>query len=40
MNMNKLKETAEKFPQTEIWNDSCSCKELQYAIDNKAVGGR
>lgn len=36
--MNKLLETVTKFPQTEVWNDSCSCKELQYAIDNGAVG--
>lgn len=36
--MNKLKETSEKFPQTEIWNDSCSCEELRYAINNNAVG--
>lgn len=36
--MNKLLETVTKFPQTEIWNDSCSCCELQYAIDNGAVG--
>lgn len=36
--MNKLLETAQKFPQTEIWNDSCSCTELSYAIENGAVG--
>lgn len=36
--MNKLLETVKKYPQTQIWNDSCSCKELQYAIDNGAVG--
>lgn len=36
--MNKLLETAQKFPQTEIWNDSCSCAELSYAIENGAVG--
>ena len=34
----KLLETTTKFPQTEIWNDSCSCKELSYAIENGAVG--
>jgi len=36
--MNKLKETSEKFPQTEIWNDSCSCSELAYCIENGGVG--
>ena len=36
--MNKLLETTLNFPQTEIWNDSCSCAELQYALDNGACG--
>jgi len=36
--MNKLKEATIKFPQTEIWNDSCSCSELAYCIDNGGVG--
>lgn len=36
--MNKLYETVMQFPQTEVWNDSCSCAELQYAIDNGASG--
>ena len=36
--MNKLLETTTKYPQTQIWNDSCSCKELQYAIENGACG--
>lgn len=36
--MNKLLETTQKFPQTQIWNDSCSCQELSYAIENGAVG--
>jgi transaldolase len=36
--MNKLLETTLNFPQTEIWNDSCSCTELQYALDNGACG--
>ena len=36
--MNKLLETSLNFPQTEIWNDSCSCAELQYALDNGACG--
>lgn len=34
----KLKETTILFPQTEIWNDSCSIAELTYAIENGAVG--
>lgn len=36
--MNKLLETTIKFPQTEVWNDSCSCQELSYAIENGATG--
>ena len=36
--MNKLHETVLKFPQTEVWNDSCSCRELSYAIENGASG--
>lgn len=36
--MNKLKETTTKFPQTEIWNDSCSYQELSYSISNGSVG--
>lgn len=36
--MEKLKETSLKFPQTEIWNDSCSEKELCYALEHGAVG--
>lgn len=36
--MNKLLETTTKYPQTAIWNDSCSCQELEYAIVNGAVG--
>lgn len=36
--MNKLLETTQKFPQTELWNDSCSCKELSYAIENGGCG--
>lgn len=26
------------FPQMEVWNDSCSCKELSYAIEHGACG--
>ena len=36
--MSKLNEMVEMFPQTEFWNDSCSVKELSYAIENGAVG--
>lgn len=36
--MKKLLETVTKFPQTQVWNDSCSCSELAYAVENKAVG--
>lgn len=36
--MNKLLETTTTFPQTEIWNDSCSYEELVYAIENGATG--
>ncbi len=36
--MNKLLETTQKFPQTEVWNDSCSCRELSYAVENGASG--
>lgn len=36
--MMKLLETVTKFPQTQVWNDSCSCLELAYAIENGGVG--
>ena len=36
--MNKLHEMTQKFPQTELWNDSCSCTELAYAIENGGSG--
>lgn len=36
--MKKLLETVTKFPATQVWNDSCSCAELSYALENKAVG--
>ena len=35
--MDKLKEMTEKFP-TRYWNDSCSLKELTYAIERGATG--
>lgn len=34
----KLLETVTKYPCTDIWNDSCSKSELEYAIANGAVG--
>ncbi len=36
--MNKLKEMSEKFPKTQVWNDSCSIKELKYCMENGGVG--
>lgn len=36
--MSKLNEMVAAFPQTEFWNDSCSCKELAYAIEHGGVG--
>lgn len=36
--MGKLMDTVTKFPQTEIWNDSCSCNELNYALNLGATG--
>lgn len=36
--MEKLLETVTKFPQTEVWNDSCSYRELEYAIQRGASG--
>ena len=35
--MDKLKEMTEKFP-TRYWNDSCSIKELTYALERGATG--
>lgn len=34
----KLHETAMKFPDTDIWIDSCADKELDYALERGAVG--
>lgn len=36
--MSKLLEMRQKFPQTKVWNDSCSIKELTYSIENGGVG--
>ena len=36
--MNKLLEMTQKYPETELWNDSRSCKELSYAIENGGSG--
>ena len=38
--MSKLNEMVTTFPQTEFWNDSCSCKELAYAIENGGSGSQ
>lgn len=37
--MGKLLETTQKYPQTEIWNDSCSCAELSSAIEESGATG-
>jgi transaldolase len=34
----KLHETVCRFPSTDIWNDSCAKKELEYALERGAVG--
>lgn len=36
--IDKLHESIVKFPMTDIWNDSCSLEELNYAIERGAVG--
>lgn len=36
--MSKLLEMSKKFPQTKVWNDSCSIKELTYCMENGGVG--
>ena len=36
--MNRLYQMTHDFPDTELWNDSCSCKELSYAIENGGCG--
>lgn len=36
--MDKLLEMTQKFPMTRYWNDSCSVKELTYALERGAVG--
>ncbi|HWQ80619.1 MAG TPA: transaldolase family protein, partial [Anaerovoracaceae bacterium] len=36
--MDKLLEMTQKYPMTKYWNDSCSIKELTYAIERGAVG--
>lgn len=36
--MDKLLEMTQKFPMTTYWNDSCSQKELKYAIERGATG--
>lgn len=34
----KLHETVVKFPNTDIWNDSCALTDMEYAIERGAVG--
>lgn len=36
--LGKLHETTARFPQTDIWNDSCALEELEYALERGAVG--
>lgn len=36
--MNTLLEITKNFPNTKVWNDSCSCTELKYSIENGATG--
>lgn len=37
--MSNLLETVTKYPDTEIWNDSCSCSELSYSIEENGATG-
>ena len=37
--MTTLQEAVKSFPQTEVWNDSCSCKELTYAMEQCEASG-
>ncbi|MBQ7492852.1 MAG: hypothetical protein IJT47_00290, partial [Selenomonadaceae bacterium] len=37
--MTTLQEAVKAFPQTEVWNDSCSCKELKYAMEQCEASG-
>ena len=37
--MTTLQEAVKNFPQTEVWNDSCSCKELTYAMEQCEASG-
>ena len=37
--MTTLQEAIKAFPQMEVWNDSCSCKELTYALEQCAASG-
>ena len=36
--MAKLQDAMKMFPEMEVWNDSCSCKELEYAIGYGGCG--
>lgn len=37
--MTQLMETVVKYPQTEVWNDSCSCRELSDSIEQNGATG-
>lgn len=37
--MSNLLETVTKYPETEVWNDSCSCSELSYSIEENGATG-
>ena len=37
--MTTLQEAIKAYPQMEVWNDSCSCKELTYALENCSASG-
>ena len=37
--MTTLQEAVKTFPQMEVWNDSCSCKELTYALEQCEASG-
>lgn len=36
--MSKLLEAVKNYPDFELWNDSCSCKELSYSLESGATG--
>jgi transaldolase len=36
--LSPLHEAAVRFPQTELWNDSCGAAEVKFAMERRAVG--